>query len=382
VPDQSGSETWSRIEKKAQEGLIEGMAIVYTYLTRQIIKFFGILLTAVISIYLVVDFFEKIDDFLEKSVPVSKAFLYFMFKIPFVIAQLIPVCILLAVLVVFGLMKKNNEIIALKSSGISIYSLVRPAVFIGILFTMLLFFLFEVIVPITMDKANEVWFSDVKKKSLITHEEKNIWLKGNRSITHIKYYNPADQSISGVMVSYFDNHFRLIKKLDAKKGLFKEGKWILYELMEQHLDEENQKYNAEFHKEKIEMLDFLPEDLKRMVKKSEEMSFKELLSFINKVESEGYDATAYRVDLYAKTAFPLVCIIMCIIGTGLALGGEKKEGIISSIAFGIGIAFLYWVFYSFCVSLGYGEMLPPVVAAWTANLVFLCFGFLILFHAQ
>lgn len=85
------------------------MPILYHYLIRQIIKFFGILLTAVISIYLAVDFFEKIDDFLEKSVPVSTAFLYFMLKIPYMIAQLIPVCILLSVLVVFGLMKKTTR---------------------------------------------------------------------------------------------------------------------------------------------------------------------------------------------------------------------------------------------------------------------------------
>ena len=358
------------------------MPILYHYLIRQIIKFFGILLTAVISIYLAVDFFEKIDDFLEKSVPVSTAFLYFMLKIPYMIAQLIPVCILLSVLVVFGLMKKNNEIVALKSSGISIYSLVKPALFIGILFTMLLFFLFEVIVPITMDRANGIWLMDVKKKSLITSEEKNIWLKGNHSITHIKYYNPADHSVLGVTVSHFDKRFRMIKKIDAKKGLFKEGKWTLYDLMEQNRNEEDQTYTVSFHEEKIEPLDFLPEDLKRIVKKSEEMSFKELLSFIKKVESDGYSATIYRVDLYAKTAFPLVCIIMSIIGTGLALRGAKKEGIISSIAFGIGTTFLYWVFYSFCVSLGYGEMLPPIIAAWTANIVFLCFGFLILFQAQ
>ena len=95
-----------------------------------------------------------------------------------------------------------------------------------------------------------------------------------------------------------------------------------------------------------------------------------------------YDATNYKVDLYAKVAFPFVCIIMCIVGTGIALKEKKREGLALNIAYGIGIVFLYWIFYSFCVSLGYGEMLPPFIAAWTANLVFLSFGVITLLNAE
>jgi len=137
-----------------------------------------------------------------------------------------------------------------------------------------------------------------------------------------------------------------------------------------------------FHKKRAEGLDLLPEDLKRVMKISEEMNYKELSGFIKDVESEGYDATIYRVDLHSKIAFPFVCIIMCLVGTGIAARGKTKDGLPVSIAYGIGIAFLYWVFYSFCLSLGYGEMLPPLVAAWTSNLVFFFFGALTLLNAE
>ena len=58
------------------------------------------------------------------------------------------------------------------------------------------------------------------------------------------------------------------------------------------------------------------------------------------------------------------------------------KGLPVIIALGIGTAFLYWIFYSFCLSLGYGEMLPPAIAAWTANLVFLCFSLITLQYAE
>lgn len=358
------------------------MSIIHRYLTVQISKYFSIVLTFVVSIYLAVDFFEKIDDFMESGLPFSKVSIFFTLRIPFVIAQIIPVCILLAVLIVFSLMVRNNEIVALKSSGIRIYYLFKPVLIIGCLLSILLFFLSDVIVPITMAKSNKIWFKEVRKESTVISKEKNIWIKGNRKIIHIKYFNPKNMTIHGITLYKFDKDFRLIRRIDAKKGVFKQGRWILNQTMEQDLDRKKGNYNFSFHKEQVEKLNFLPEDLKRVVKNSGEMTFRELSKYIKKVEAEGYDATMYRVDLYAKIAFPFICIIMCMVGTGIAAGRKLKEGLPVIIAYGVGIAFLYWIFYSFCLSLGYGEMLPPFIAAWTANLVFFCFGVLTLLYAE
>ena len=96
------------------------MPIINKYLIREVLKYQIVILVMVIGIYIAVDFFEKIDDFLEKGLPFSKALSFFLYKTPFIVAQITPVGLLLAVLVVFGLMNKNNEIIALKSGGISI----------------------------------------------------------------------------------------------------------------------------------------------------------------------------------------------------------------------------------------------------------------------
>ena len=95
---------------------------------------------------------------------------------------------------------------------------------------------------------------------------------------------------------------------------------------------------------------------------------------VKRVEDEGYDATFYKVDLYAKVAFPFVCLILSVTALGIASKARFREGLALGVSLGIGIAFLYWIFYSFCISLGYGGVLPPVAAAWTANLVFSCFG--------
>ena len=357
------------------------MKIIDRYLSHEIFKYFGIVLAIVIIIYCAVDFFEKIDNFIEVGFPSSKVFIYFLSKIPFIVAQITPLGILVAVLIVFGLMTKNNEIVALKSGGVSIYCLLRPVVAIGLMITILLFFFSEIIVPVTISKANSIWMS--RKAPIIRSQEKNIWIKGNRLIAHIRYYNPAAGSIFGITINYFDKDFRLIRRIDAEKGAFMNGKWVFYDLMEQRLDKATGNYNVYSYKEKAEELDILPQDLKRVVKKAEEMNFLELLAYIKRVEAEGYDATKYRVDLCAKTAMPFVCIIFSILGAGIAAKGKiRKAGMSTGIAFGIGIAFLYWSFYSFCLSLGYGSILPPFIAAWVTNFIFLCFGIFTLLNAE
>ena len=358
------------------------MSIIQKYLTKEIAKQFGIVLIAVICIYVIVDFFEKSDNFVKAGLPLSKTFVFFLLNIPFIISQITPVGMLLAVIIIFSLMKKNNEILALQSSGISIHSLLIPIVILGLAGSILLFFFSDIIVPVTTAKANRIWLKDVKKKSLVTSREKNIWIKGDDRITHIKYYNPKNKAVFGVTINFFDENFRLLRKIDAAKGFYAAEKWVVREVMDQIRNEETGAFDIFFHQQLPIALDFVPEDLKRIIKKPAEMGFKELLAYIRKVEAEGYDATVYRVDLYAKPAYAFVCLIMCTIGMGIAVRQQRQQSIFISLSFGMIAAFFYWIFYSFCLSLGYGEMLPPIIAAWTANLVFLCIGFLILVNAE
>ena len=358
------------------------MSIIYKYITREILKYIVIVLIAVVAVYIAVDFFERVDNFLEAGLPVSRTLSYLAYKTPFIIAQILPVCILLSVLITFGLMSKCNEIIALKTGGISIYALLKPVMVIGILSTVFLFLFAEIVVPFYAGKANRIWIGEVKKEALVISKEKNIWLKDNRQILHIKHYDKAAQMILGITIYSFDDKFKMIRRIDAEKGIYSPAGWVLYGLMEQVSDKQDDTYVVKYYDELSIPLNLSPENLETVVRKSEEMGIRELREYIHQVESEGYDATRYRVDFHARVAFPFICIILGIVGSGIAGKTRLQNSLPVSIAYGIGIAFLYWIFYSFCVSLGYGGMLPPFIAAWTGNLVFLCFGFYNLMNAE
>jgi len=343
-------------------------------------------------------FFGRIDNFLEEKTapsliaafispnpnifPPSLIAAFFLYKIPLIVSQITPIAVLLGVLAVFGLMSKNNEITVLKSGGISLHYLLLPVGIIGIILTILLFIFSEVVVPISVVKANRI--EDMKSASkMTTSRGKNIWIRGNKTITHITYYNPADQTISGISIAYFNKDFSLTRRIDARSGKYINDNWVFYDCMiQQHLDADQQDHEVLFHDEKICQIDLQPSDLVRVAKESEEMPFVYLYHYIQKVESEGYDASKYRVDFYAKTAFPFICFILSMFGAGLALKNSTKEGMVISFAYGILIVFIYWSFYSFCLSLGYGNVLPPMIAAWIANLIFLCAAGLVIYNLE
>ncbi len=359
------------------------MPVVHRYLIRQFLMYFAIVQTAVICIFVSVDYLSRLDSFLEAGMGLFRGFVFVALKIPFMVVQLTPVCSILCALILFGMMNRHNEVTALKSGGASLYWLLQPILLTGIVFSVFLFVMAEGVVPVTKAAANRIKRVEIKKRKMVTTSDTNIWLRGSRSITHIKHYDGTTKAIMGITVSYFDDGFNLVRRIDAAAGHFFGEEWTLTGGIEQVLDDKTGSYTVNPFKKKIERIEISPDDLKSVVKQSEEMSILELYRHVRKVEFEGYDATSYRVDLYAKTAFPFVCIIMIMLGTGISVRGKVRGGGLSvSVAYGIGVAFLYWVFHSFCISLGYGEMLPAFAAAWAANFIFTAAAAVILINAE
>ena len=350
------------------------MAIIKVYIQREIIRYLFIVLAAVMGIYLTVDFFERIDNFLSAGIGSQKMAVYFLCNIPMVVVQVLPICLLLSVIIAMGLMNKRNEIIALRSCGISFGFVLKPALVLGAIFTIIVFLMGEMIVPLTVPISNKIWIEDIKKKDIVTTKEKNIWMKNKQSITHIKHFNPKENKIYDISVYTFDDAFNMAKRLDARDGSYEADGWLLNDILVQNRNTSDGSYNITQIETGIHSLALVPEDLTTVVKKAEEMSFKELLEYIKKVEEEGYDATVYRVDLFGKTALPFVCIIMSLVGASIGVKKHIKDGLPVGIAYGIGIAFLYWIFYSFCMSLGYGGLIPPALAAWIPNVMFMAWG--------
>ncbi|NOX32542.1 MAG: LPS export ABC transporter permease LptG [Deltaproteobacteria bacterium] len=358
------------------------MSSLHKYWLKEFTRFFFIIQLIILVLFVFIDYLSRMDKFLNSDLSLLGALGYVLLKVPFMFVQLTPASILLATITVFGLMNRNNELLAVRSSGISIYYLVRPAVVAGVLLAVLMFFLGETIIPVFQARANYIQYNVIRKRHNYSSARKDIWIKSENKLIHINFFDPVHRSVAGVSITALGKKFSLESRIDAKKGFYKNGQWVFENIIEQTRVKNSTDYDIKLYDKKNIPLSFKPEDLGEVSKKSEEMSYSELRKYVKKIEQEGYDATIYKVDLNGKIAFPFICIIMVLSGAATGMKSFVKNNIPVAIAIGVVIAFMYWIMYGFCLSLGYGGILPPVISAWAANVFFLCLVILYLINSE
>ena len=102
------------------------MGILFWYIVRHYLGILTLCLTGLTTIYLVIDFFEKLRKFLRHDAELTSMLLYFVCKIPDISFQLVPFAVLMASLLAIGLLNKSQEITAMRSCGVSIVHVTMP----------------------------------------------------------------------------------------------------------------------------------------------------------------------------------------------------------------------------------------------------------------
>lgn len=358
------------------------MTCLHRYWLKEFGKFFGIIQTLILVLFVFIDYLTRLDNFLEAKIGLGHALWYVLLKLPFMFVQLTPAGILLAAIAVFGLMNRSNELTALKSSGISVYFLVRPALAAGVLLSGVMFFMGETLIPVSMSKANYIRQYEIKKQNKMSRGRNDVWIKSDNTLIHIDYFDPVRKTVSGISATTMGENFKIMLRTDARTGRFEAGQWILADVMTQVYNPDTNEYDITMAASKPAGFELDPEDLGEVAKKSDEMSFFQLRAYVQKVKQEGYDPTTYAVDMHGKLAFPFICIIMALVGAATGMRRFVKTNLPVAIAVGVVIAFFYWIVYGFCLSMGYAGVLPPVPAAWIANIFFLLGGIIYLIHTE
>jgi len=340
------------------------------YIVGEFLKLFIMLMVSLIGIYIIVDFFQRIRMFLSNDATFLQMFQYFLFLLPTVISQMLPVSVLLSALLTFGILSRNSEITAMKANGVSLYRLSLSVILLSVLIAVATFVLTEYIVPATNERVKHIKYIDIQnRQSLGSFKNNEVWYKGEKGIYNFALVDTRTGTIKGATLHYLDESMNLLTRIDAREAQWKEGRWIFRDLLITRFSD-NGLPRIEHVPEKIIALPEEPEDFTVVQKDSSEMGFVELRNYIRKISVEGYDATRYVTDLHGKIAFPVICVILAVLGISFSIRSERSGGIAQSIGAGIVIGFSYWLLYAFTISLGHSGTLPPVLAAWMANIFF------------
>ena len=350
-------------------------------LTKYILKqFFTILLfsiTSFVVLFLIIDIFEDISLFVDKTVNFAVVISYFLSKVPFILFLSLPIAVMLATMISLGLMGKNLELVAIKACGQSHTFIVAPIIISAFIISIFSFFGNEFFVPWASRQTEAIRSEKILKEEKKMSPEiqlNKIWVKSQNTIYYIDKFFPEEARIAGITIYTFDDDFHLQKRTMAEDALWIKNRWEFHKVIEYDFTIPDSTPSNRYHVRYLGISE-TPEDFMLVFEKSTvKMSYNELKRYINRLREDGYDTTRYEVDLASKLSYPLVSLLMAIIAVPFALMVGRKGGIASGVTISFALSFLYWIIYSICVSLGHGGTLPPLVAAWTANILFLITG--------
>lgn len=346
------------------------MKILLRYFLKEFFKFFIVGLLTITASLLVIEFFDKVDDFYTKTPinpPVYLVLQYFMLQIPKSLIIASPVVSLLSVLFTIGIASKWKETVAIRASGGSLKKLFSSFLILGIIISLFVLFFGETLAPMAARKA--LWVKNVKilkKTPKITYKEGVLWLKGlDGSLIRIRDFVEDKNRVLKVSIFNFNPSFKLIERIEAEEAEWTDGKWELKNVTVFDFDRNITARHKTVDFAGLEEPKIFQEEMRR----PEEMTFVELYAYYKRLERAGFKNNRYVIELYGKLANPLVNFVMILFGIAIALNSRVGGGM-RAAGLGLLVVGAYFVIILVSTSLGNMGTLPPFLVPWVNPVVF------------
>ena len=340
------------------------------YMGAEFLKLWGLCLSSFFFIYLLIDFIEKSSQIFKKNPRLLAVGLYYLYKSPMILFQMVPVAVLLGTLLVLVIFSKNSELTALKAGGISVTRTIAPILVLSSMISGGAFLINEYIVPEANQKAYYIYKVDIKKQEWrAKYRKRDFWYRSDGAIYRFDLFVPEQEKMRGVGIYRLDDQFHLVERIEAESAEYQDGAWYFLNGARWIFSDGKLGNTQVFERTKVPIPE-TPDDLKIWQKLPEQMSFRELTEYIKKLDAEGYDTTKYRVERHGKVGFALVSVIMVLLAVPFAATHGRAGGIALGIGIGFVIAVVYWIALSLSLAMGHGGWFPPVVAAWAPHVVF------------
>jgi LPS export ABC transporter permease LptF/LPS export ABC transporter permease LptG len=346
------------------------------YLLRRFSLYFGLLMAAFIFLFEAFTFFELLDNIARGRVPFFVVMDYFLYLTPYLVYQLAPLAALVATLVTIGVMSKNNEIVACKASGTSLYRLAVPLLFAGVVLAATMIILDDTYLPYA-NQRQDALRNQIKGRPAQTYTQPERWIFGeNAKIYNYDYFDPAQNLFGGLTVLEIDPAtFEVRRRVFASRALWSDAQnlWVLESGWVRDFSDGTVAHYERFNVKDLPELTEPPTYFHREVRQAFQMNWSELRRYIDGLHRAGFDISTLTVQWHRKLAFPLIAPVSMLLAFPFAfLVGTR--GAIGGVAVGVGIGILYWLGAELLAAMGGVGQLPPLLAGWSPDIVFFFLG--------
>jgi LPS export ABC transporter permease LptF/LPS export ABC transporter permease LptG len=372
---QNGAPAVGRIfaRKKSRTGIPQ---LLDVYLLRNFIYYFVVLTSGFILLFEVFTFFELLDDIAQHRTGLVEVSLYFVYLACYLFYQLAPLAALVSVLVTLGVMTKNNELVAFKASGLSLYRIALPLLLAGIFLAASLLVLDDTYLPFANQRQDALRNQIKGRPAQTYYQPSRQWIFGESAkIYNYELFDPDHELFGGLNVFELDPAtFEIRRRIYAARAHWDshQGLWILESGWIRDFNHGQLTRYTPFLANALNEINEPPSYFNREVRQSYQMTWWQLERYIGDLQQAGFDVARLSVQLQKKLSFPLVApiIILLAIPFSILVG---TRGAVGGLALGVGIAIIYWAAAALTEAMGAVGQLPPLLAAWAPDTVF---GFL------
>lgn len=346
------------------------------YVLRRFFAYFAMLLATFVFLFEAFTFFELLDDIAKHHVAFLVVVDYFRFFSFYLLYNLAPLAALVAVLVTLGVMSKNNEIVACKASGMSLYRLAIPLLVAGLTLAGSLIVLDETYLPYA-NQRQDALRNQIKGRPAQTYAQPQRWIFGeNAKIYNYDLFDPAENLFGGLSVIEIDpRNFEMRRRIFAQRAKWSEtpGVWELENAWVRDFSGSSVTRYERFAKTSLAELSEPPSYFNREVYQASQMNLAALRRYIEGLHTAGFDVAALTVQWHVKLAFPLIAPISILLALPFALLVGTR-GAVGGVALGVGIGIAYWSLARLLEAMGGVGQLPPLFAAWSTDMTFFFLG--------
>jgi len=324
-----------------------------------------------IFLYVIIDIFSHLDDILKQKVNILILKDYYLSYLPIIFVQITPIACLLSVLYTFSKLNRDNEVIAMRASGLSVLQITRTIITFGALVSMLVFWVNDRFVPSSLYFNQHVkdQMESGGKKTREKEQEvlNNLSMYGLRNrLFFVNKFSLANKTMEGIVILEHDERQDIVRKVVANKGVYEDGSWVFYQNITYDFDENGQiKGEPRYQDREIMLIPETPRDFLNQRQRPDFMTIAELNTYIWKLSKSGATTVIrnLKVELYQRFTMPLASLVIILLGIPFSLMVKKRSSGLASVGVAIMVGFLYYVVNAISIALGKSGVLYPVLAA-------------------
>ncbi|MEW6594783.1 MAG: LptF/LptG family permease [Thermodesulfobacteriota bacterium] len=345
------------------------MKLLDRYLILQFSRNLLLVLGGLLAIYLLVDFFERVDNFMEAKKGIGLAVRYLLLKVPLIYEQMIPVSILLAGIITLGILNHHHEFMALKAGGIPATRIIRPLLAASLLFVALTLGVSQWLLPPTLAQTNRIWYEEVNSQTPKGIERNGrIYFRGADGIYSFVRPTPTENTFADFSYTTWDQSFRLATLLTASRATWENNIWTFHGGQFKAMQPDGS-HTVQLFAARTVPLPETPEDFFIPAYKAQEKSLSQLVAAA--LASDKPMASEAWLLLQKKLSYIFLGLPLLLLGLPVLLAMHRGRGrdLALAIPVSCGLAFAAWGVWSASQAMAQAAYLPPLLASWSIHLV-------------